>query len=306
MPCVLHHARGMPHDPDSCAMHDYCLLAVIKVRMQVQGEAAARGGARVGMLEMGRKVVHAEGVSGLSKGLSASFLRQAVYSRYRSHGVMVHWDARCPAPLGHTLRWFMSVVGQRSIRRLRHAEARVGRGPRGRKRASAVAEGRVRLASRGVRRGDRQPRRRGDGADAGRRQVAARAASEVQERVRRARADLEERRSAGALARLLTNSRAGDGRHGIAVRRVRPHQARDAPRRPCRRRADAPARRHPRRVRGVVHLDADRHRQDADDEHAAWRVLRRRRLCRSYHAEGGSVGAVQRLRADRRATSNPS
>jgi hypothetical protein len=56
-------------------------LDVIKVRLQVAGSS---GGANpLGPFSMGKHIVQTEGVGGLFKGLSASLLRQAVYSGAR-------------------------------------------------------------------------------------------------------------------------------------------------------------------------------------------------------------------------------
>lgn len=53
-------------------------LDLIKVRLQVQTE-----GSRMGMLQMGKHIVSSDGVPGLYKGLTATLLRQAVYSGVR-------------------------------------------------------------------------------------------------------------------------------------------------------------------------------------------------------------------------------
>ena len=65
-------------------------LDVIKVRLQIQGEAAAlaaESGAasatRLGPVEMGVHIFKSQSVPGLFKGLSASLLRQGVYSSAR-------------------------------------------------------------------------------------------------------------------------------------------------------------------------------------------------------------------------------
>ena len=65
-------------------------LDVIKVRLQIQGEAAAveaagaaTSGVRLGPLQMASHIFKAQGIPGLFKGLSASLLRQGVYSSAR-------------------------------------------------------------------------------------------------------------------------------------------------------------------------------------------------------------------------------
>lgn len=69
---------------------------LIKVRLQLQGEAAASGAAaantapRVGILGMGQRVVKSDGVKGLFRGVSASLARQAIYSgtRFYMYGAL--------------------------------------------------------------------------------------------------------------------------------------------------------------------------------------------------------------------------
>lgn len=56
-------------------------LDLVKVRLQLQGEQG--GERRLGPVEMGRSIVRADGVRGLFGGLTASLLRQAVYSSVR-------------------------------------------------------------------------------------------------------------------------------------------------------------------------------------------------------------------------------
>ena len=56
-------------------------LDVIKVRLQVQGEGALTG-PRLNPFQMGRSIVSTDGFPGLFRGLTASLLRQGVYSRY--------------------------------------------------------------------------------------------------------------------------------------------------------------------------------------------------------------------------------
>jgi len=60
-------------------------LDLIKVRMQIQGEAAAgaAGGTKLGPVGMGSHILKTQGAPGLFKGLSASLLRQGVYSGTR-------------------------------------------------------------------------------------------------------------------------------------------------------------------------------------------------------------------------------
>jgi solute carrier family 25 oxoglutarate transporter 11 len=59
-------------------------LDLIKVRMQIEGEAAASAGAaagpRVGMVGLGRSIFQESGVPGLFRGLTASLFRQFFYS----------------------------------------------------------------------------------------------------------------------------------------------------------------------------------------------------------------------------------
>lgn len=57
-------------------------LDVIKVRLQIAG-ASGGGGGNLGPYSMGKLIFQQEGVGGLFKGLSASLLRQAVYSGAR-------------------------------------------------------------------------------------------------------------------------------------------------------------------------------------------------------------------------------
>lgn len=61
-------------------------LDLIKVRLQIQGEAAVTEGAmakKLGPFGMGSHIVKTQGVPGLFKGLTASLLRQGVYSGTR-------------------------------------------------------------------------------------------------------------------------------------------------------------------------------------------------------------------------------
>lgn len=59
-------------------------LDLLKVRLQVQGTgAAASGSPKLGMMGMTTHIVKTEGVAGLYKGLTATLLRQAVYSGTR-------------------------------------------------------------------------------------------------------------------------------------------------------------------------------------------------------------------------------
>mmetsp|Transcript_29411 Transcript_29411/g.36343 ORF Transcript_29411/g.36343 Transcript_29411/m.36343 type:complete len:323 (-) Transcript_29411:614-1582(-) len=59
-------------------------LDVIKVLLQIQGEGSAVPGARkLGLFQMGQKVFFNDGVTGLFRGLTASLLRQGVYSSVR-------------------------------------------------------------------------------------------------------------------------------------------------------------------------------------------------------------------------------
>ena len=61
-------------------------LDVLKVRRQLRGELSASPRRRVSLLATARAIVRAEGaVAGLYRGLSASLLRQAVFSTLR-HG----------------------------------------------------------------------------------------------------------------------------------------------------------------------------------------------------------------------------
>lgn len=55
-------------------------LDVIKVRLQVQGEGVQTG-PRLNPLQMGRSIFVTDGITGLFRGLTASLLRQGVYSR---------------------------------------------------------------------------------------------------------------------------------------------------------------------------------------------------------------------------------
>ena len=56
-------------------------LDVLKVRLQVQGEGG--GGVKLGPVGMAKHIFKSDGVAGLYAGLSASLLRQAVYSSTR-------------------------------------------------------------------------------------------------------------------------------------------------------------------------------------------------------------------------------
>lgn len=60
-------------------------LDLIKVRLQIQGEAAVGGAVaqKLGPVGMGVSIVKTQGVPGLFKGLTASLLRQGVYSGTR-------------------------------------------------------------------------------------------------------------------------------------------------------------------------------------------------------------------------------
>lgn len=59
-------------------------LDVLKVRLQVQGEGGSgSGGKRLGPVGMAKHIYATDGVKGLYAGLSASLLRQAVYSSTR-------------------------------------------------------------------------------------------------------------------------------------------------------------------------------------------------------------------------------
>ncbi|XP_078441904.1 mitochondrial uncoupling protein 5-like [Wolffia australiana] len=67
-----------------CSTHP---LDLIKVRMQLQGEAAAAAAAlpaaRVGPMGVGLQILRAEGAGGLFAGVSATMLRQTLYSTTR-------------------------------------------------------------------------------------------------------------------------------------------------------------------------------------------------------------------------------
>lgn len=58
-------------------------LDVIKVRLQIQGEGGSSVGKRMGPWSMGIHIVRTDGPGGLFRGLTASLLRQAVYSSVR-------------------------------------------------------------------------------------------------------------------------------------------------------------------------------------------------------------------------------
>mmetsp|Transcript_21824 Transcript_21824/g.40894 ORF Transcript_21824/g.40894 Transcript_21824/m.40894 type:complete len:304 (+) Transcript_21824:87-998(+) len=58
-------------------------LDLIKVRLQLQGEAGEAGARKLGPVEMARSIVANDGAKGLFSGLTASMLRQAVYSSVR-------------------------------------------------------------------------------------------------------------------------------------------------------------------------------------------------------------------------------
>lgn len=86
-------------------------LDLLKVRLQVQGEGAAGAGApKLGMVGMTGHIVRTEGMPGLYKGLTATLLRQCIYSGTR-FGVYEIVKDSLSTGKGSTPLWVSATAG---------------------------------------------------------------------------------------------------------------------------------------------------------------------------------------------------